>query len=524
LKSKVISQVNVEAGPTASLPTRYSFKPSPRQTSHGLLMALILSLLLIPAAQLQSKAQAIVPEYIPLNADQLDQLVAPIALDPDPLVAQILIGSTFPDQVSDANNWLSTKMNLSPDQRAAGANSMNWDPSIKGLIVFPLVLDSMAKNDSWTTQLGNAYYNQPDDVMSAIQAMRSLAYQSHALVATSQQNVVVTADLVEILPVSSDAVYVEYYNPWTVFGTEVAAYPGFVVEPAPAGVVVADGVSFEPAVSVGLDTHFGFSFGGWAPGWGGGGVVYNHNAYYSNSRTVANRDHFGGRDGRAFEHGGRSIPAGYHHDGRQGFGGRLPISRPMPQRGFNPKATPVSHVGSSTRSSSTNHSYSPNRIGARNASNARTTSVAHSTSAGRLTSSNHSNAANRPAARNTSNARSNSTGRSTTGQSAGRSPSGNRSTSQPAANRSISQSRSTTANRPVSRPVSANSSTGANRPMSRPAATNSSVGGGQSMNRPAAANRAAGPSPSMSHPASMVHSGGAGFGGGTHMGGGGKKR
>ena len=113
-----------------------------------LMMTLMLSLLLIVAAQsnLYAQAQA---AYVDLDAVQLDQLVAPIALDPDSLVAQILTASTYPDQVAAADTWLNQNMNLPPDQRAAGANAMNWDPAVKGLIEFPSTLDNLAKNTAW---------------------------------------------------------------------------------------------------------------------------------------------------------------------------------------------------------------------------------------------------------------------------------------------------------------------------------------------------------------------------------------
>ena len=134
-------------------------------------LALMLSLLLIPAAQFDALyAQAPAPAYVELEATQLDQLVAPIALDPDSLVAQILTGSTYPDQIAAADTWLNQNMNLPPDKRAAGADAMPWDPAIKGLIEFPSTLDQLAKNTAWTAQLGNAYYNQPGDVENAIQA------------------------------------------------------------------------------------------------------------------------------------------------------------------------------------------------------------------------------------------------------------------------------------------------------------------------------------------------------------------
>ena len=115
------------------------------------MMALMLSLLIIPATQFDLYAQAPAGgAYVELNAEQLDQLVAPIALYPDSLVAQILTGATYPDQIAAADTWLNQNMNLPPDQRAAGANAMDWDPAIKGLTAFPSVLDNLAKNTAWT--------------------------------------------------------------------------------------------------------------------------------------------------------------------------------------------------------------------------------------------------------------------------------------------------------------------------------------------------------------------------------------
>ncbi|MGA7931163.1 MAG: DUF3300 domain-containing protein [Candidatus Sulfotelmatobacter sp.] len=177
-------------------------------------MVLMLSLLLIPAAQADVFAsQAPAPAYVELDAVQLDQLVAPIALDPDSLVAQILTASTYPDQVAAADGWLNQNMNLPPDQRASAADGMSWDPAVKGLIEFPAVLDSLAKNSAWTSQLGNAYYNQPGDVMNAIQAMRLQAQQSNELVTTAQQRVVVDAGMINIVPADPAVIYVPNYNP-----------------------------------------------------------------------------------------------------------------------------------------------------------------------------------------------------------------------------------------------------------------------------------------------------------------------
>jgi len=227
------------------------------------MMALMLLLLLIPAAHLDLHAQAAAPSaYVDLDAVQLDQLVAPIALDPDSLVAQILTGATYPDQIAAADTWLNQNMGLPPDQRAAGANAMSWDPAIKGLTAFPSVLDNLAKNSAWTSQLGNAYYNQPGDVMNAIQAMRSQAQQSNTLVTTAQERVVVDAGVIAIEPVNPAVVYVPYYNPWHIWGTLFVAYPGFVVLPPPPGIVVGLGVAFAP-VSIGVYADFGWGFSAW---------------------------------------------------------------------------------------------------------------------------------------------------------------------------------------------------------------------------------------------------------------------
>src|SRR5271165_5060251 len=126
-------------------------------------IAVTLSVLLIPFATGNLYAQG--GGYAPLDPVALDQLVAPIALYPDSLVAQILTASTYPQQISDADNWSHQTAGMPPQQRADIANGMPWDPSVKALTAFPQVLDNLARNYNWTSSLGNAYYNQPSDVM-----------------------------------------------------------------------------------------------------------------------------------------------------------------------------------------------------------------------------------------------------------------------------------------------------------------------------------------------------------------------
>src|ERR1700710_142886 len=125
------------------------------------LLAVLLSSLLVMFAQGDLYAQAQSSYYAPLDAPQLNQLVAPIALYPDSLVAQILTACTYPDQVQQAEGWVQQNGGMPPEQLGAAANGMPWDPSVKSLVVFPSVLDYLTRNISWAGALGNAYYNQP---------------------------------------------------------------------------------------------------------------------------------------------------------------------------------------------------------------------------------------------------------------------------------------------------------------------------------------------------------------------------
>src|ERR1039458_4134200 len=123
------------------------------------------------------------------TAQELQELVSPIALYPDVLVAQILAGSTYPTQVVEANRWLKQNPNLTGDQLAGQVNQQPWDPSIKSLTQFPTVLQTMNDSLAWTSALGEAYYNQPADVMDATQVLRNRAINAGTLKSTSQQKV-----------------------------------------------------------------------------------------------------------------------------------------------------------------------------------------------------------------------------------------------------------------------------------------------------------------------------------------------
>ena len=216
-----------------------------------------------------------------------------------------------------------------PQQRADLANGMPWDPSVKALTAFPSVLDNMARNTNWTTSLGNAYYNQPGDVMNAVQAMRVQAQQAGYLRSTPQQRVYVDGGQILIAPVNPALVYVPYYDPWRIYGAGIfAPYPGFYVAAGPPGWAVGLGIGFFAGISIGLFAHYGWGFNSWAPNWRGGGVYYNHAAYISSSGTVINHGNFGGYNRGVFEHAGRGVPSNFHAGSRAGtwdVRGRRPV-------------------------------------------------------------------------------------------------------------------------------------------------------------------------------------------------------
>lgn len=129
-------------------------------------------------------------ETAPLTASELQALVAPIALYPDALVAQILGGSTFPDQVAVADYWVQQNKNLTGSALMTAVDQQSWDPSVKALTQFPSVLDNMAKNLTWTSSLGEAYHNQSGEIMTAVQTLRAQAKAKGNLQSSSQIKVV----------------------------------------------------------------------------------------------------------------------------------------------------------------------------------------------------------------------------------------------------------------------------------------------------------------------------------------------
>ncbi len=267
----------------------------------------------------------------PLPPDQLQELVAPIALYPDSLVAQILAAATYPTQIVEAGRFLQQNPNLTGPALASAVDQQDWDPSVKALTQFPSVLDDMNRNLSWTSELGDANYNQQGDVMNAIQFMRQKAQEAGNLNNTPQQTVTDDGGDVEIAPAEPDVVYVPEYDPEMAYGYPVGLWPGFY----PWWNVGGPYLSFGVGIGIAPFAGYGWGWGNWGCGWGDdGGLMYGGRPYLSRSHAFYDRNAFmhgnyrgfagGGARGRAIFSGrnqGRGFMSGTDHHALRGFGG-----------------------------------------------------------------------------------------------------------------------------------------------------------------------------------------------------------
>jgi Protein of unknown function (DUF3300) len=253
--------------------------------------------------------------YVTQNPEQIQQLVAPIALYPDSLVAQILAAATFPEQVVEADRWVQAHPDLKGDALAQAVDQQPWDPSVKALTAFPSVLGNMDKNLSWTSSLGDAYYNQQQDVMDAVQEMRRRAQQSGNLKSTPQQTVSTQGTTVVIQPADPQVVYVPAYDPWVVYGGPIGPWPGWYPYPGIwyGGPYLSFGIGF----GIGFFGGYGWGWGRWGFDWHNHYAIYNHNRYYSNSRTFYNRNTYYRGGARGGYNGGRGGPGGRNFAGNR---------------------------------------------------------------------------------------------------------------------------------------------------------------------------------------------------------------
>jgi hypothetical protein len=255
-----------------------------------LLSTALTFLLVFPAVPMEAAGQQPAPtgsttysgEGAPLSADELQQLVAPIALYPDALVAQILGAATFPDQIAAADGWLQQNKNVTGTSLMQAVDKQQWDPSVKALTQFPSVLDNLAKNLSWTSALGEVYHTQAADVMTAVQTLRAKAQAAGNLKSGSQVTVVQQSpQTIVIQPTNPQVVYVPQYNPAVVYGAPVVT-PGY----STADVVATGILAFGVGIAVGAminNSCCGWGYSNWNCNWHGGTVVYRSNVYSGNA-------------------------------------------------------------------------------------------------------------------------------------------------------------------------------------------------------------------------------------------------
>jgi hypothetical protein len=264
-----------------------------------------------PAAGPPPDAQA--PAPAPFPKEKLDQMLAPIALYPDQLVTNVLMASSYPQDVADAAKWLHEGDNgsLKGDALLDAIRPLQWDPSVKFLLPFPQLVQQLNDQPGWTQDLGTAFVNQQVDVMGEVQHLRQLSMSCGKLQSTAQMTVKRERGAITIAPANPGVVYVPVYNPAVVYGAWLyPAYPPLYFAPRPGFVLAGAGF--------GLDVGIGYSFGfgvvgplwGWSrPNWGGGFVNVDYarmNRFTSYNSTVINQRFAGG----TWNHGGTARFAG----------------------------------------------------------------------------------------------------------------------------------------------------------------------------------------------------------------------
>jgi hypothetical protein len=220
--------------------------------------------------RVQSDPSAAQQESEALKApQQLDDLVAPIALYADPLIAQILAAATYPLEIVEADRWAEANPSLTATDLTDAAKTQPWDPSVQTLVAFPSVLAILDRNLSWTTDLGNAFLAQPQGVMDAIQRQRQRAFGAGKLLSNAQETVVRSSEdnTIEVEPADPDEIYVPVYDPVVVWGGwSYHPWGPFWYPARPVGAVIGIGPGFFIGIAVGRSFHDWGGWGGW--GWG----------------------------------------------------------------------------------------------------------------------------------------------------------------------------------------------------------------------------------------------------------------
>jgi hypothetical protein len=226
-----------------------------------------------------------------IPTDQLDSLVAPIALYPDSLLSQTLVASTYPLEIVQLQQWLEKNKNLKGKTLADAVEKQNWDPSIQAMAAFPDVVKRMADNITWTSDLGNAFLAQESDVMDAVQGMRAKAQGTGNLKTSAQQKVETQTveggkQVIVVQQANPDVVYVPSYDPTVVYGAPAYPYPP-ISYPPPGYYAAGAAIAFGTGVALGAAWGGGGAWG-WGCGWSHGDVNVNVNNKYVNNYNKNN--------------------------------------------------------------------------------------------------------------------------------------------------------------------------------------------------------------------------------------------
>lgn len=220
-----------------------------------------------------------------LSPQELDSLVAPVALYPDSLLSQALVASTYPLEIVQLQQWMEQNKNLKGKALSDAAMKQPWDPSVQAMVMFPDMLKQLAGNIKWTTDLGNAFLAQKNEVMDAVQRMRFRAKDNGNLTTTEQQKVETTVienkETIVIQPANPEVIYVPSYNPTVVYGAPAYPYPP-IAYPPPGYYAAGMAVSF----GVGMMVGAAWGGGGWGCGWGHNDIYINNNNTFIRNTNV----------------------------------------------------------------------------------------------------------------------------------------------------------------------------------------------------------------------------------------------
>ncbi len=241
--------------------------------------------ILVTAAPSQEKPAAAASEKPTFSAEEIEQLVAPVALHPDEVLAQILIASTYPLEVVEATRWVKGNGQLKGAELTKALEAKKWDASVKALVQFPQVLEMMDQKLDWMQKLGNAFLAQQKEVMDAVQKLRQKAKSAGHLESSKEQTVTVVEESIVIASASPQTVYVPVYNPTVVYGTwPYPAYPPYYYYPP-----YYHGPAYGFAVGIAIGAAWGYAWGGCH--WGHSEVDIDINRNVNHNRNI-DRDRY----------------------------------------------------------------------------------------------------------------------------------------------------------------------------------------------------------------------------------------